>query len=77
MEDTTHLRTEQSPTASVLNLAAGFGIFQAMYVAAKVGIPDYFATGPKSVDVVAEQSKTGQAIALSPASHVGQRGAAF
>lgn len=28
-----------------------------MYVAAKVGIPDYFATGPKSVDEVAEQAK--------------------
>ena len=56
MEDTTHLRTEPSPTASVLNLVAGFGIFQAMSVAAKLGIPDFFAAGPKSIDVVAEKA---------------------
>lgn len=56
MEDTTHLATEPSPTASVLNLVAGFGIFQAIYVAAKLGIPDFFMNGAKSVDAVAEQA---------------------
>ncbi|HEX5508142.1 MAG TPA: methyltransferase [Pseudolabrys sp.] len=44
---------EQNPTARMLSLAAGFGIFQALYAAAKLGIADALAEGPKSVDAIA------------------------
>lgn len=57
MDNATRARPDPSTTATVLNLAAGFGIFQAMYVAAKFCIPDLLASGAKSVDIVAKQAE--------------------
>jgi len=47
----------QSPTASVFQLVAGFGIFQAMYVAAKFALPDHLSAGPKAVEDIAREAK--------------------
>ncbi|HET7849099.1 MAG TPA: methyltransferase, partial [Pseudolabrys sp.] len=47
---------EQNPTARMLGLAAGFGIFQALHVAAKLGIADALAEGPTTVDAIAAKT---------------------
>jgi hypothetical protein len=49
------IATEKNPTAWLLQLAAGFGIFQALNVAARLGIADALTDGAKSVDVLAPQ----------------------
>jgi hypothetical protein len=46
---------EQSPTARLLGLAAGFGIVQALHVAAKLYVADVLADGPRSADAIAEK----------------------
>src|SRR5690349_22274563 len=57
MSGVTTASAEQSPTARLLGLAAGFGIFQAVYVAAKLGLADALVGGQMSVDAIA--AKTG------------------
>jgi O-methyltransferase/methyltransferase family protein len=56
MESAAAVLTKQTPTAAVLQLAAGFGISQAIFVAAKLGIPDFLLNGPKSVEVIAHEA---------------------
>ena len=56
MESRTSDVSQQTPTAAVLQIAAGFGISQALFVAAKAGVADVLSTGPKSVQDVAREA---------------------
>jgi O-methyltransferase domain/Dimerisation domain len=47
---------QQLPPSKVLGLATGFWVSQALYVAAKAGIADLLASGPKSVDMLAQSA---------------------
>jgi hypothetical protein len=38
----------KEPTAAVLQIAAAFGISQALFVAAKAGVADLLSSGPTS-----------------------------
>jgi hypothetical protein len=45
----------QDPTAQLLGLAAGFGIFQALHVAARLGIADALGEGEQSAGSIASK----------------------
>jgi hypothetical protein len=44
------------PAVGLRSLATDFWVSRALHVAVKLGIPDLFASGPKSVDILATQS---------------------
>lgn len=46
------------PQVSILQLISGFWISRAVYVIAKLGIPDLIAEGPRSVDELAQATTT-------------------
>jgi ubiquinone/menaquinone biosynthesis C-methylase UbiE len=50
--------TETPPPIAMLQLISGFWIARCIYVAAKLGIPDLLANGPKSTDELAAVTKT-------------------
>jgi hypothetical protein len=56
MESRTSGLSQQTTTSAVLQIAAGFGISQALFVAAKVGVADLLSCGPKSVQDVARDA---------------------
>lgn len=43
-----------APAAQLLRIVKGFWVTQALYVAAKLGIPDLLATGPQTSDALAQ-----------------------
>ena len=49
---------EQPPQVAMLQLISGFWISRAVYVIAKLGIPDLLATGPKTSDELAAATNT-------------------
>lgn len=51
-------KTDDSPSAAMLQLMSGFWISRALYIAAKLGIADYLQDGSKTVDELAAASGT-------------------
>ncbi|HEY5404207.1 MAG TPA: methyltransferase dimerization domain-containing protein, partial [Pyrinomonadaceae bacterium] len=49
---------EQPPQVAMLQLISGFWISRAVFVIAKLGIPDLLATGPKTSDELATSTNT-------------------
>jgi hypothetical protein len=43
------METAPPPPVQMLQMLAGFQISQALYVAAKLGVPDQLVDGPRSV----------------------------
>jgi hypothetical protein len=45
------------PSAPLGTMATGFWVSRAIYVAAKIGIPDLLAQGPQNVELLAEKTR--------------------
>jgi hypothetical protein len=46
------------PSAPLGTMATGFWVSRAIYVAAKIGIPDLLAQGPQNVELLAEKTRS-------------------